>query len=211
MFDNRLKALREEKGLSQKEVAAALGLPPTTYGGYENNKREPNSEILIAIADYFQCSIDYLIGKTSARELLHSISPIEYKPNSMIPIPVVGKVAAGYNCLAETNIEYYELVDSETINSGYEYIWLKVKGDSMEPEIKEDDLVLVRLQDTIDNGDYAVIIVDNEDGLVKKIKREKNSIALISINPYYPPRMFKGIEMQRINIVGKVIESKRKF
>lgn len=64
MANNRLKLLREEKGLSQREIAKKLNIPPTTYGGYENNKREPNSEMLITLADFFNCSIDYLLGRS---------------------------------------------------------------------------------------------------------------------------------------------------
>lgn len=61
MFEDRLKRLREARGLSQKEVAEALGIPPTTYSGYENNKREPNSTILIKLGRYFGVTLDYLL------------------------------------------------------------------------------------------------------------------------------------------------------
>ena len=75
----------------------------------------------------------------------------------------------------------------------------------------EDDLVLVQLQSVVESGDYAVVIVDNEDGLVKKIVYGENYIHLKSNNPYYPVRKFEGDEMNRVRIVGKVVESKRKF
>lgn len=134
-----------------------------------------------------------------------------FDPSNMIPVPVVGNVAAGYTCLAETNIESYSLVDSESILPGYEYMWLRVKGESMEPLILDGDLVLVRLQDTVESGDYAVVIVDEEDGLVKEIEKTPDKITLISKNPYYPPRQFSGSDVDRVRIVGKVVESKRKF
>lgn len=142
-------------------------------------------------------------------QFLHDL--MQYTPQSMIPIPVVGKVAAGYTCLAETEIIGYELVDRDTILEGYEYMWLKVKGDSMEPMILEGDLVLVRLQRSVNSGEYGVVIVDEEDGLVKRIELGNCKITLISNNPYYPPREFRNEETQRVRIVGKVIESKRKF
>lgn len=134
-----------------------------------------------------------------------------FDPNNMIPVPVVGNVAAGYTCLAETNIESYSLVDAESILPGYEYMWLRVKGESMEPLILDGDLVLVRLQDTVESGDYAVVIVDEEDGLVKEVELSPDKITLISKNPYYPPRQFCGSDADRVRIVGKVVESKRKF
>ncbi len=134
-----------------------------------------------------------------------------YDPDSMVPVPVVGNVAAGYTCLAEMNIESYSLVDSDTLLSGYEYMWLKVQGESMEPLLLEGDLVLVRLQNSVESGDYAVVIVDEEDGLVKEVKIDNESITLISKNPYYPPRQFAGKDVERVRIIGKVVESKRTF
>lgn len=64
---NRMKELREESGVSMKEAARRLGLPYTTYVNYEKGLREPNSEMLVVIADFYKCSIDYLLGKTDNR------------------------------------------------------------------------------------------------------------------------------------------------
>lgn len=68
MFDDRLKKLREEKKMNKKEVAIALNLPYSTYLSYENNDREPNSDVLIRIAKYFEVSIDYLLGLSKIRK-----------------------------------------------------------------------------------------------------------------------------------------------
>ena len=67
MFSNRLIELRLQKGLTIKEVAQALGVPYTTYNSYEKNTREPNSESLIKISDFFNVSIDYLLGRTTVK------------------------------------------------------------------------------------------------------------------------------------------------
>lgn len=64
MFNDRLKKLRIANGLNMKQVATGLNMKYTTYVGYEKNEREPNSEILIQLADFFNCSIDYLMGRT---------------------------------------------------------------------------------------------------------------------------------------------------
>lgn len=73
MFDERLKKLREERGLTQKQVAEALEMNPRTYSSYENNEREPNSEILLMIADLFDVSIDYLVGYDERRAIKKEI------------------------------------------------------------------------------------------------------------------------------------------
>lgn len=64
MFDDRLKNLRQDKKLNMKQTAAALKMPYTTYVSYEKDEREPNSEILVQLANFFDCSVDYLIGRS---------------------------------------------------------------------------------------------------------------------------------------------------
>ena len=127
------------------------------------------------------------------------------------PVPLVGRVAAGLSCHAEDNIEGYILTDSEILHEGYDYFWLTVKGDSMEPELHDKDLVLVREQDTLDTECYAVVRIDGEDGVVKRVRIDRDRITLTSVNPYYPPRVFEHEQMNDIAIVGKVVQSKRTY
>lgn len=204
-----LKQRRIELGLTMLEVAKAVGVSEATISRYESknikNMRRDRIEKYAAVLKINPAAF------IEQGEYKPQLDTTPFKPQRMIPIPVVGSVAAGYACLAETDIESYELVDSEIILDGYEYVWLRVKGDSMEPMLLESDLVLVRLQNDVENGDYAVVIVDSEDGLVKRIEKNGDSLTLVSNNPYYPPRTFSGEEMNRVHIFGKVIESKRKF
>lgn len=72
MFDDRLKELRIRKGLNMKQAATLLDISYTTYVGYEKNEREPNSEILILLADFFDCSVDYLIGRSEKPSVNYS-------------------------------------------------------------------------------------------------------------------------------------------
>jgi transcriptional regulator with XRE-family HTH domain len=70
MFDDRLKKLREDKGLNMSQAAKQLNFSYTTYVSYEKNEREPNSETLIMLADFFECSTDYLIGRSPKVKML---------------------------------------------------------------------------------------------------------------------------------------------
>lgn len=72
MFEDRLKKLRIDKNLNMKQTAIALGMPYTTYVSYEKNEREPNSEVLIALGNFFNCSIDYLIGRSNSKDIQSS-------------------------------------------------------------------------------------------------------------------------------------------
>ena len=240
-MDERIKRLRqaiEQSGLTYAELGKKTGIAKSSLQRYatgETKKIPIDSIEAIAKATnvsprYLMCWDDgYVKTHNILKEMLSTDNDSTqvkeqdrivdrmiaesraFDPKNMIAIPVVSNVAAGYKCLAETDIESYALVDSESILSGYEYMWLRVEGQSMEPLILEGDLVLVRIQETVENGDYAVVIVDEEDGLVKEVKLEADSITLISKNPYYPPRKFTGKDVERVRIVGKVVESKRKF
>lgn len=123
-------------------------------------------------------------------------------------LPVYGDVSAGPGAFAEQRILGWE--ESDDYEDEDEYFYLIVSGDSMYPEIKDGDYILVHVQDWIEDGQIAVVVVDGE-GLVKKIERGEDFINLISINPYYPPRVFKEYEMNRVHILGHVVEVKRKF
>ena len=86
------------------------------------------------------------------------------------------------------------------------YIWVNVEGDSMSPLIDNGSKILVKKQDSVDNGQIGVVLIDGEEAVVKKITYGKNWIELISINPYFPPRRFDGSDVQRVRILGLVKE-----
>ena len=65
LFEDRLKGLRQERNLNMRQVARALNMPYTTYVSYEKNERSVNSETLVLLANFFDCSVDYLLGRTS--------------------------------------------------------------------------------------------------------------------------------------------------
>lgn len=217
----RLKDERKKAGLSQKEFAEKLGLNARTYASYERGERDVSTALLLNICTALNISSDRLLGTESypssaaTANTIATLRNAEFElstpPIAVKSLPVIGEVAAGYTCLADMQIIDYVACDASLLHTGYDYVYLKVKGDSMEPELHEGDLVLVRVQDTIESGEYAVVLVDEEDGLVKKIEIDRTHITLISENPYYPPRKFEREEMNRIRIFGKVISSVRLF
>lgn len=213
MFFDRLQSLCNKNSTTVTALLKELGLS-TSKGTAWRNGSVPNGEILSALAERFGTTTDYLLGKTDnprplPKNLTDAIMP--YVPENMTPIPVIGSVSAGMGCLAEMDIESYELVDSSNLNSTYEHVYVKVKGDSMEPLLLEGDLVLVRVQDYAETGDYVVVIINGDEGVVKRVEINKTNIVLHSENPYYPPRKFDKKAMNDVRIFGIVIESKRKF
>ena len=209
LADN-LKNERKKNGLSQKEFADKLGMNARTYASYERGERDISTAVLLNICQVLNISSDILLGNSSNNEE-PKISKIPYTEEGTVLVPLIGKVAAGYSCHAEDNISEYIRTDGSSLKTGYDYFWLEVKGDSMEPELHEKDLVLVQEQSELDSECYAVVTVDNEDGLVKIVNIDTSKITLTSVNPYYPPRVFEKEEMNRVRVVGIVVESKRRF
>ena len=210
-FSERLKQLRKSRKLTQAELAKLLNVAQSTVGNWESGTREPDMETITKIARALSVPVERLFPQPD----LTTVTPVNFElahaPISMKRIAVIGEVAAGYQCLADMQVIDYVACDASLLHTGYEYVYLRVRGDSMEPELHEGDLVLVQVQDTIETGEYAVVLVDNEDGLVKRIEIDRTHITLISENPYYPPRRFDREEMNRIRIFGKVVSVMRRM
>ena len=208
MFEDRLKKLRLEKNINMKQTAQQLGIPYTTYVGYEKNEREPNSEVLILLADFFDCSVDYLVGRSSNRRGTSDDqieSNAEFLPDDKIyKIPVFESVSAGFGAYACSDIVDYIPLFVENPADVPDMLCIKVTGDSMYPKIEDGDIVVVRKQSDVDSGQIAVVLIDNEEGLVKKIVFGKESIELHSINPEYKTKVFEGKDTLKVTIVGLV-------
>lgn len=128
-----------------------------------------------------------------------------------IKIPVIGVVKAGPNGIAYEEHLDEEWADKDSLN-GAKHYFLKVKGDSMIGDgILPGDLALVREQPDVESGQIAVVIIDKEEGTIKRVIKTNNSIVLQASNPLYPPRVFSGSELERIRIVGRVKEINRKY
>lgn len=198
---NRLKFLREEKGLFQSDIAKFLGVSISAVGFYENEKRDMSPDTIVKLANYFGVSTDYLLGKSDSR-------------NGDVPIskiPILGTVKAGYDWLAEENIVDY-ITLKENIPNVDEYYALRITGDSMLPLLAEGDLVIVHDQDDVESGQTAVVLINGEEATVKKVVKTNDGVELHAMNPYYPVKKFTFEDMQRIpvKIIGRVREAKIK-
>lgn len=203
----RIKRLRKEHHLTQEELGTHIGVQKAAIQKYEKGTvKNIKRDSLIKLAKVLDTTPEYLLGWEETPSNIE-----EFDESEFVKIPIIGRVAAGTTCFAENNIVDYEPVHKGDISRGEQYAFLRVVGDSMYPVFMEGDLVLVRCQSSVDSGSYAVVTVDGEDGLVKKVVYGKNFIELQSINPMYPPRRFEGEEVMRIRVFGLVKEVKRKF
>ena len=217
-FSERLRQLRTQKGISQQELADVIGVNKVTISGYERGIRRPAGEgakeIYEKIADYFNVDTSFLIGISDVSIKLSNPldSSFQNHPIHGFKIPVLGRVAAGIPISAIEEIIDYEEIAEELANTG-EYFGLLIKGDSMEPRIKERDVVIVRKQDDADDGDLVIALINGNDAVCKRLKKYKDGIALLSNNPKYDPLYFSNTEMEStpVKIIGKVKELRAKF
>lgn len=198
---NNLRQARKAKGLTQSEVAHAIGLTQNGYSYWENGKAKIDKDQLLKLAELFEVSTDYLLGNTST----------SYSKG--VRIPVLGEVAAGIPIEAMEDIVDYEEIDAALAATG-DFFGLRIKGSSMEPRIREGDVVIVRKQDDADTGDTVVVMVNGDSATVKRIKKEPDgSLVLIPNNPAYDAQHFSPAEIadKPVHIIGKVVELRGKF
>lgn len=198
---NNLKAARKKKGLTQIEVAKYIGLTQGAYSAWENGHVKIDSQSLARLAELFGVSMHYLLGEDE-----DAAQPKAFR------IPVLGEVAAGLPMMAEENIVDYEEIDPAMAATG-ELFGLRIKGSSMEPRIKEGDVVIVRKQEDVDTGDTAVVLVNGDSATVKRIKKETNGITLVPNNTAFSPIYYSNDDIERlpVRIIGKVLELRGKL
>lgn len=200
---NRLKQLRKSKGMNQSSLADIFGVKQNTVSNWESGVRSIDISTAEKLADYFDCSIDYLFG----------ISENKSGPHRSFSVPVMGYVKAGIPLEAVENIVDYEEVSTDMAQNGECYFGLKIKGSSMEPRMHEGDVVIVKKQTFAENGDIVIALINGCDATVKKFMRHENGISLIAFNPAYPPMFYTKHEVEALplSIIGKVVELRAKF
>ena len=215
-FKNIFLNLRNEKKYSQETMAKELCVSKSTIAMWETGKRLPSPELYEQIADYFNVDIDYLYGRTTIRKKIHYDSQgNEYVLNGLskgVTINVLGRVAAGLPMEAIENIIDTEEISEQLASTG-EFFGLQIHGDSMEPRMYENDVVIVRKQEDAESGDIVIAMVNGNDATCKRLMKYAGSIALLSLNPKYEPMVFseKEIEEKPVRIIGKVIELRGKL
>ena len=198
-----IKDLRHINQISQQKLANSIGVSRSTIAMWELGNSEPDNENLTKLANFFNVSVDYLLGQN------------DYSfPNSTggTWVPVLGRVAAGIPIEAIEDVEDYEEISPDMAKTG-EFFALKIQGDSMEPKISNGDVVIVKQQPDCDNGDIAVVLVNGDEATVKRIKKSPEGIMLIPNNTSYEPMFYSNDDVKKlpVRIIGKVVELRAKF
>lgn len=197
-----IREYRIQKGMSLDKLSQITGIAKSTLSRYENNHNQK-----LDIKKIYEIAEVLEIPNNVIEEVL--LGGLTMYEQFSVKVPLVGKVCAGNGIVA-----FEDILGDEVVEARYgtgEYFCLQVKGDSMSPKIDNGDVVLVKKQDFVENGELAIVIVDNEEGMIKQVVYDDEYIKLVSFNLFYPERVFEKFNMERVKIVGKVIESKRKW
>lgn len=211
-----IKQLRTDRDWTQDQLAKMLHISKQTISNYENGRREPDYETLEAIADIFNVPMGFFLTQEEEREALAAVHNTPAVPGfqtsaytpARAMVPVIGSVRCGPGGLAFEELQGAEMAD---VANPSEYFYLTTTGDSMAPDIKEGDLVLVHIQPTVETGELAVVIINGEEGTLKKLLKRENAVILQSLNPAFPPRVLVGEELENMRIVGKAVQLVRKW
>lgn len=198
---DRLVDIRKAAGFEQKDFAERFGVNPTTYNRYESGEIKNMPRDLIGeICEAYSINPAYLMGYDNVEKY---VSAEIGKPIKRIPI--VGIIAAGQPLLVNEEVQGYEHVFEE---SGIDFC-LKIKGDSMmNARIYDGDIVYIRKQNDVDNGEIAAVIIDGEEATLKRIFKINGSIILHAENPKYEDKIYSKKDAKQILIVGKAISVK---
>ena len=202
-FGNILKKIRQDNSLTQEELAKKIETSRSNIANYENDKNMPSIDVLDKLAKTFNCSIDYLLGKSDIKnpEVTSTMSDKIYM------CPVYGQIPAGEPNWAEECIEGRLPLDPTLMNivDPEECYFLRVNGESMNKIIKNGAYALIRKADWVENGDIAVVLVNGYDATLKKFTKNNDVVVLepMSNDPSFQTQIYT--KDTPIKIIGKYI------
>ncbi len=197
-FAQRLLQLMTDNNETIYSLAEYLHLSPSAISRYTSGGMNPKTLTIEAISSKFGVNPIWLMGANVDKYISDSASAIKR-------LPIMGTIAAGQPILAQENIEGYECVAADS-NADF---CLRVKGDSMiNARILDGDIVYIRQQPDVENGEIAAVLVDDLEATLKRVYKINGSIILRAENPNYPDMVFSKKEMKQINILGKAVSFK---
>ena len=193
------KSLVKERRISLNKIIRECGLGQNFFINWKNQNTLPRPENLQKIADCLGVSVDYLMlgYEPESTAIIMNDVPVHM-------IPLYESVSAGFGAYADNHIIEYIPCFIVSKSEAEETICVKVQGDSMAPKIEDGDVIQVHRQSSVDSGSIAVLLIDGEDAVVKRVIFDGNAIELQSLNTMYAPRRFEGKDANRVTVLGVV-------
>ena len=201
IFSENLKKQAAIAGENQPDIAEVLGVTKSAVNAYFMGNKMPRMDRIKKLADHFGCNVSDLVDDKSIEDQITAVA-----------IPVLGTVPAGVPIEAIQDILGYEEIPKIMADTG-EFFCLRVEGNSMYPLLYSGETIVIKKQETADNGDIVVALIDNEETTVKRLKKVSDGIILEAENPEYNSLYFneKQIQNEKVKIIGKAVESRKKL
>lgn len=205
MFYDSFKKFCDAIEKTPTSVAKEIGFSANAPHAWKNGKI-PSSKSVQRIADFFGISTDELLNRSPSK-LCHE----EGKKIAFLSTIGAGIPMEAIKMFDQDDDDSWKEILKMDARKG-EYFGLRIHGNSMEPEIKHGDIVIVRLCDGFEDGDMVIALVNGDEGLCKILRYRDNGISLCSLNPEYPPMIFtrEQIENLPVRLVGIVEEVRHK-
>lgn len=217
LFWGNFCALCRSRDLTVTQALREAGIGKGVLSQWRNGSL-PSAKSLQKLSSYFKVTTDYFFTDHTdsaarlALGMLRDPALADEAEHRAVRIPIYGQIAAGVPIAAITDIEDYEEISAKMASLG-DYIALRIHGDSMLPRMTEGDVVIARLQDTVDSGDTALVMVGDESATCKRVKLTDEGLMLISTNPAYEPMFFTKRQVAElpVRVFGKVVELRAKY
>lgn len=206
----RLALALSNANMIPQELSNASGVNKASISQYLSGSHSPSNISSGKMAKVLNVNPVWLMGFDVPMIEQSNASSVQNKKGTTIKI--FGRVAAGIPLEAIEDVIDEEEIPEELAKTG-EFFGLRINGNSMEPDIHNGDIVIVRRQDDAESDEIVIALVNGNDGVCKRLKKYSDSIALISLNPSYEPMFFSQDEIDHtpVKIIGKVVELRRRF
>lgn len=209
MDTTRIVELSKKQGKSMTHLCKLIGKYRNYFADVRSKDLTVPTEYLVIIAEDLGTTVEYLTWQTDDPNPVQTES-VE-KRKTAIRIPVLGRVSAGIPLEAIEDIIDFEEIPADMVRGDSEYFGLRVSGDSMYPKYLEGDIIIVRRQDTCENGQDCVVYVNGYDATLKTVYLLDNGgIRLQPVNPQYAPKSY-FVGDEPVSIAGVVVELRRKI
>lgn len=200
-FAKRMKEGMSIKNIKQVDLVEKTGLTKSAISQYLSGKYEPKQKGIYLIAKALDVNEAWLMSHDVPMERVTTKYPDNVLKIETRKFPVLGTIAAGEPIIAEEQCEYYVEAGTD-IRADF---CLKVQGDSMiNARICDGDIVFIRKQPDVNDGEIAAVLIDTEATL-KRVYKKDSEIILVAENPAYKPIVYKNEELNEIRILGKAI------
>lgn len=214
-----IKRYRTENELSQRAFASRTNLSPSyintlekIYNPKTGKPYSVTTDVAIELANAMNLKIEELLNMLNDDQEFTTNEDKKANNSNSAIVFVYGTIPAGIPMECIEDILDTEEISADMLKGGKQYFGLKIKGDSMEPDYLDGDVIIFQKQDDCENGDDCIVMVNSNDGTFKRVFKNENGIILQPLNNKYQPMIYSNeqIETLPVKILGVFEELRRK-